>query len=122
MTEGKLLAPCLKLMRVELAGFVIIKHADGFTSGIPDVSASEGKRTSWWEFKHGPKIKWEHALQQLTCRRLAHSAFGCHVVLYKDDDESRSTVILTPDEVVIGSVPGFDHRFVTNFIRNFHAA
>jgi hypothetical protein len=122
MTEGKLLAPCLKMMRAELAGFVIIKHADGSTSGVPDVSVTHEHRTSWWEFKHGSKIKWAHGLQQLTCKRLAAHGFACHVVLYQEKDQFRSTVILTPDEIVVGHTPGFNHRFVADFVRNLHAA
>lgn len=121
MTEGKLLAPCLKLMRAELVGFVIIKHGDGFTSGVPDVSITGNRRTSWLEFKHGPKIKWAHGLQQLTCQRLAEKGFSCHVVLYEEAEEHRRTLILTPDEIIIGSAPGFNHQFVVDFVRSLHA-
>lgn len=122
MTEGKLLAPCLKLMRAELTGFVVKKHNDGMTSGNPDVSVDGRKRTTWWEFKYGPKIKWANALQQLTCRRLAVASFSCLVVLYEEIDDTRRTVILTPDEVEISSVPGFNNQFILDLVRSLHAA
>lgn len=131
MTENKLLAPCLKLLRAELAeeydGIhreakpVILKHADGYTSGTPDVSISWRKRTTWWEFKHGPRIIWANALQQLTCRRLAVTS-TCHVVLYEESSDARRTCILTPDEVLVASVDGFSHRFVMDFIRTTYAS
>jgi len=133
MTENKLLDPCLKVLRAEmpqkamelrLPGPVILKHADGMTSGSPDVSVDFRKLTSWWEFKHGPKIKWAHGLQQLTCQRLARAS-TCHVVLYeeKEIDEriKKRTVILTPDEVEVEAVDGFNHRFILDYIWRTHA-
>lgn len=129
MTENELLASCLIVLRAELPQMgtgvlpVILKHNDGLTSGVPDVSITWRKKTSWWEFKHGPKIKWAHKLQQLTCRRLA--AIGiCYVVLYEEkfEHDSKHTCILTPDEVLVEAVEGFDHRFVLDYVWRTHAA
>lgn len=133
MTETQLLDPCLKLMRAELPtralelllpGPIILKHADGMTSGTPDVSMDFNRITTWWEFKHGPKIKWAHGLQQLTCQRLAR-ATHCEVVLYEekeiDDVVQKRTVILTPDEVEVTAIDGFNHRFVMDYIWRTHA-
>lgn len=123
MTEHKLLAPCVKLMRSELpTGWVVVKHADSFTSGWPDVSVTGLRRTTLWEFKHGPKVKWANALQQLTCRRLAAAGYSCLIVLYQETEAERRTVILTPDEVEVGATIGFSHEFVVNFVRNLHVA
>lgn len=125
MTESKLQAACLKLLRAELASPltvkpVIIKHSDGFTSGSPDVSITWKKKDTWWEFKHGPKVHWANALQQLTCRRLATNGI-CYVILYEDIKGVRRTCILTPDEVLVEFTHGFDHRFVLDFVRRTHA-
>lgn len=129
--ESQLLEPCLKLLRTELGpkapagpGPVIIKHADLFTAGGPDVSITwrvARKMTSWWEFKTGERIVWENGLQQLTCRRLAVTGY-CWVVLYEQIENTRRTVILTPDEVEVEAVKGFDHEFVLDFIWRTHAA
>lgn len=134
MTETDLVDKFLKVARAEmptmalermLPGPVILKHADGMTSGMPDVSVDFHRLTSWWEFKHGPKIKWAHALQQLTCQRLDRATF-CRVVLYEekevDDRIMKRTVILTPDEVEVEAVDGFNHRFVLDVVWRTHAA
>jgi len=120
MTENKLLAPCLKLMRTELNDFVILKHADGYTSGVPDVSVSGRGFTTWWEFKHGPAIKWENALQKRTCQKLAALGTACFVVLYEESAYTRRTVILSPDDVEVAATAGFDHQFIVNFVRTIH--
>jgi len=129
MTESKLQAGLLELLRAELASEtalqyaskpVIIKHSDGFTSGSPDISITWKKKDTWWELKHGEKVVWANALQQLTCRRLAANGI-CYVVLYEDVLSHRRTCILTPDEEDVEVVDGFDHRFVLDFVRRTHA-
>jgi hypothetical protein len=126
--ENKLLGPCLKLLRAELAvlsikrgipGPVIIKHADSLTSGGPDVSVTWFGMTSWWEFKTGDRVHWKNALQQLTCRRLA-AAGECRVVLYEEIEEERRTVILTPDEKELAAVAGFDNQFILSWVTEVH--
>ena len=119
MTENQLLSSCLKLLRSQLPGAEIIKHADPMTSGIPDVSVTWHGKTSWWEFKQGEKIKWSNALQQLTCRRLA-SAGNCRVVFYEEKRMIRRTCICTPDETIEVFATGFDHQFVVDVIRRTH--
>ena len=119
MTESSLQTACLKLLRAQLVGSVIIKHADARTSGAPDASVTWLGKTSWWEFKHGPSIKWAHGLQQLTCRRLA-AAGECWVVLYEERQGQRQTVILTPDGDIQSYESGFSHQLVIDFIRQRH--
>ena len=134
MTENQLLSSCLKLLRSQLPGAVIIKHADPMTSGVPDVSITWLGKTSWWEFKAGAKIKWANELQQLTCRRLA-AAGSCRVVFYEESPyydrvqvgkkttaagTYKRTCICTPDEEVIAFATGFDHRFVMDVVRGVH--
>jgi hypothetical protein len=112
---------CLKLLHAELVGAVVIKHSEGFTSGVPDVSVTWQGKTSWWEFKHGATLKWANGLQQLTCRRLA-AAGVCHVVFYSDVNGIKTTQILTPDETIVASVENFDHRFILGFVKVIHLA
>lgn len=119
MTEGTLLAACRRKIKELFPDAVIIKHADSVTSGVPDLSCTYNGMTSWWEFKQGPKIKWKNALQELTCRRLAHHG-TCYVVLYEIINDVKRTVILRPDEIEIASVSGFDHVFVAEIIREAH--
>lgn len=114
--ETKYLSAYLELARAELSRAVIVKHADTVTSGGPDVSITANKRTLWLEFKQGPRIKWANALQQLTCRRIAAVGY-CWIVLYEEINGVKRTCILTPDEILVEAVPGFDHRFVLDFTR-----
>lgn len=118
MNERSLLSACLKHLRMT-TGAVIIKHNDAYTSGIPDVSITWRGCTSWWEFKHGDKVKWANPLQQLTCKRFA-SAGQCYIVLYEARGEFNRTVILTPDGVELASARGFDHKFVARFMERAH--
>lgn len=122
MTESRLMAACLKMLRAELPGAVIFKHADARSSGVPDVSITWRGKTIWIEFKFGSTIKWANGLQQLTCRRLAHAG-ACWVVLYKEHGNAiRQTYILTPDEQEMEYCIGFSHRFVVDFVKGQHAA
>lgn len=129
MTESALQSACLRRLRANLQGAVILKHNDPFISGIPDVSVSLNV-VSWIEFKAGAKIKWKNDLQWLTCQRLAKATRRCWVVFYREGlDGDRMTYIIPATNVDrrgnfnaadAEMVAGFDHGFVYNFLRKVH--
>ena len=120
MTESRLQSACLKLLRAELRGAVILKHSERFSSGVPDVSITWQGKTSFWEFKYGPRLVWANGLQKLTCRRLA-IAGTCYVVSYYTASNHPRTCIGAPDDPYARQAEGFNHRFVVDFVKKLHA-
>jgi len=55
--------------------FVVFKHADRFTHGVPDISMTGNSVTSWWELKVADPEFDSPGIQELTMIRLA--AGGC---------------------------------------------
>ena len=58
MTETQFTSKLIKELRQCLPGSFIMKHADGYSAGIPDISISSGRDTLWLEAKltSNPKI------------------------------------------------------------------
>lgn len=105
---------------------MIIKHNDS-TAGVPDLSITFRKRTSWWEVKHAaPKLNGTD-LQRLTAQRLS-LAGDCWYIIYEDQAAGLSTCVVHPRDIndfnVYSSherVSGYDHEFVVKFIRAVHS-
>ena len=82
MNEASLKQALVALMRAELAPFVIFRHEDRITSGIPDISVTGNRHTSWWEVKFAnPDFKCP-GIQELTALRLAAAGHACFFVIY----------------------------------------
>lgn len=125
MNEKRLVLDLVKLLRKDLPGSVIFKHADRVTAGIPDLSVTWHHRTTWLEVKYAnPKIV-DHGLQNFVMKQLAISGSAYYVVY--DHPEYR-TLVVRPSEIEDGlwkrllqaNAPGFDHGVVSWFIRNLH--
>lgn len=97
MIEADLQRKQLRLLRAALPGYVIFRHADLITSGIPDLSVTGCGETLWLELKHAnPGIKGTGL--QARNLRLLHSAGGnAFYVVY--DAVRRATYITRPDDV-----------------------
>jgi hypothetical protein len=116
--------------KIELPGFMLYRHEDMMTSGIPDLSATGWGKTSWYEFKHGTPDFEKNELQEAQNLRLA-AAGTCFYILYCETISQKRTLIIHPKEVfgkggktsnmtpLVWSV-GFDHRLVIEFIRKTH--
>lgn len=124
MTEAKLTRNLLLIVGHELGGSVIFKHADRFTSGIPDSSIIWNSKTIWLEIKHAnPKIK-DTGIQEHTMLRLnlASPGLAWYVVYFQDGKQNEQKTFLLPPEVIHNremwsSYPwcnGFSHTFVAN--------
>lgn len=127
MNERILKAALMKELRSSLPHFVAIRHEDKLTSGIPDISVSGNKKTTWIEVKYGDPSFASKGIQELTLSRLsraAHDAF--YVVFILDKLKDKWTYIVAPQD--IGKKPsdwplfsrGFDHAFIIEYIKEKH--
>ncbi len=109
-------------------GGLVFKHGDAYTTGIPDVSVTCNRKTSWWETKLAdPKVNMKgRGLQHVNMRRLA-VAGSAYYVIYEDHDGVCSTSIVEPRRLLpngtftaLEAVCGWDHQFVVKFIKRVH--
>lgn len=134
-TESQLTTGLLKELRSSLPGAVILKHADRFTFGVPDVSVTLFGVTSWWEIKNANPDFRSIGIQDLTALRLAGAGI-CHYIIYESTPKCQRTLIVHPKDIAkykenkfhIGSMPhltgkwciGHDHKWVCGFVRSIH--
>lgn len=122
--ESKLKSALLRELHTQLPRFVIIRHADYMTSGIPDFSLTYNI-TSWWEMKHGIPHFDSEGIQELTCRRLEIAGF-CRYIIYLENSrgDQKRTLIVKPRDIktITPEVEcvGHNHRFVVDYIRKVH--
>jgi hypothetical protein len=136
VTEDAVRTPCVQFIGRELPKAVIFRHEDKFTGGVPDMSVSTGKLTSWWEFKlldpkrysAAPHVR-HRGLQSVRMLQLAVIGPAFYIVFA--DDTQRRTLIVRPIDyhrAVTNRRPfetdlyaaGFNYRFVVDFIREQH--
>lgn len=125
MTEGTLKDAMVKKLRELLPGYVIIRHEDRFTAGIPDISITHNKRTSWWEVKFADPTFTSSGQQELTMLRLSTHGHAHYIVMDARQDRKR-TWILTVEEFKTwpgeGSVrEGFDYSWIAEEVKVLHS-
>jgi len=125
MNESILKSQLVKLARDTMPGFVIIRHEDRITSGIPDISISGNKKTTWLEVKYGTPKFASKGIQELMCNRLAIAAFACYYVIYLERSGEKWTHIVHPRDVGneehwLHFTSGFNHQFVIDSIKKEH--
>lgn len=117
------------LKRIPEQEAVVIKHADAFTAGYPDLSITMNGRTIWWEAKYAkPTIKGT-GLQLLTARRLAKVGECWYIVYQQTGSTIHETHIVRPSAIGVNgyfraeqTAQGYDHEFVYRFILSRYAA
>lgn len=125
MTEADLTQDLMKFAHADMRGSVTLKHAEKFTTGIPDFSHTWRKMTSWWEVKFWNNGSFDAPkLQHLTCRRLA-AAGTCHYIIYEQREDKQRVVIVHPDQLdqwqeSQNTAFGFNHFWVCKFMRQLH--
>jgi hypothetical protein len=125
VTEASLKSAFCQQARAELKGFVVIRHEDRFTHGIPDTSVTGRKKTSWWEAKYANPHFQSKGIQELTMLRLGVAGFAFYV-LYYEKGEIRRTYIVDPPDIGkdVNSwtryADGFNHKWVIEFIKEVH--
>jgi hypothetical protein len=127
MNEATLTRGLRKALALAMPGAETIKHADGWTSGIPDLSHTWAKHTSWAEVKldkPGSPMR-SRGIQERTCGRLARNG-RCVYVLYFLQGTHKRVEIRQPtgkhplECPLILSAPGWNHAAVAEHIRTSH--
>jgi hypothetical protein len=131
--EAILKASLCQEARAQLKRFVVIRHEDRFTHGIPDMSVTGNKTTSWWEVKHALSINGREpdfeskGIQELTMRRLALAGRAAYVVYWERGLEHRTYILQVGDlgnpnwAEDVPHVDGFNHNFVIDYIKEVHS-
>jgi len=125
MNEAQLKTALMQYLRGALKRYVIIRHEDRFTHGIPDISATGEGVTSWIEVKHAnPRFKTK-GIQELTMLRLSRAGLAFFVV-YWEQDKHQKTFIVDPAHIGnpmvtwSNQVDGFSHQFVQSYLEELH--
>lgn len=116
MTEASLTQRLIDEMD-KVKGAVTIKFADRLTTGIPDLSFTWLKQTSWWEVKFYNERPFDMpVIQLLTCKRLATAGI-CYYVIFSLCKNVKSTYIVTPTEFDRWDVTHWPHaaKYVMRF-------
>lgn len=126
MTEAALKSTLTALLRAQLPSFLVFRHEDKMTSGIPDISTTGNKRTVWIEVKYADPQFDCAGLQELTALRLATHGWACFFVIYELRNKVRTTYIVHPkrlSEWMKSEVraDGFNHQWVVDYVRGVHS-
>jgi len=113
-------------LKHDLVGAVVLRHEDHFRAGIPDISVTWHKLTTWLEVKHADPYLSGSGIQLHLAGQLADQGF-CWFIIYYEDETAKRTLIVHPSEVYRDSwkelsdssrmAQGFDHKFVVDFLR-----
>lgn len=125
--EGELKAALMRELRA--AGVFAVRREDSLRSGMPDIEAHGGARSTYWEGKHlepgeAPDTR---SIQFLTMLKLEATAFAAFYVLWIGEgaDASSWTMVVRPSRLAaMDAAETFrchDHASVAQFIRGHHA-
>lgn len=106
-------------------GFVIIRHEDVRTSGIPDLSLTGYGKDSWIEIKHGTPDFQSEGIQELTMLRLAGAGYARYLIYREDKNgQSKKTMIVHPTHIKDLEAEawciGHNHKWAAEFFRKRH--
>lgn len=121
VNEASLKGDLVRELRASLPGAVVLRHEDKITSGIPDISVTLGRVTTWLEVKLAAPSFSSKGIQALTCRRLARQG-SCLYVIYGPGEQ---TTVCHPEhlerwERLPSRVAVVSHAFVTRVLRAVH--
>lgn len=125
MNEAELKSRLMEYLRRSFPGYVIFRHEDKITSGIPDISVTGSELTTWMEVKYAnPKFA-SKGIQELTMLRLSLASSAFYVVYYEKNKERRTYIVEPQDigrsiDLWTNSTEGFDHSWVVAFIKERH--
>lgn len=124
--ESHIKADLVKELRASLPRFVIIRHEDRITSGIPDISATGGGFTTWIECKFAdPKFQ-SKGIQELTMSRLSLAAFQAIYIVWRIHKGHKFTYKVHPGDIGkpfegwTNYKEGFDHKWIAEIIKETH--
>lgn len=124
--ESALKSALVKTASTKLHGFVVMRHEDVRTKGIPDISFSGFGRDSWLEVKHATPRFASSGQQELQMLRLAASSYHARYLVYFEDKngDSKRTLIVHPrhihDLLPEAWTTGHDHAWVCAHLLKVH--
>ena len=124
-TEAKLKTKLVEHLRKMYPGYVVLRHEDRFTFGIPDISVTGHGRTSWWEAKHANPDFESLGYQELTMLRLSAGGYARYIIWEEIGDVKR-TLIVHPKLLCDWSSRhesysvGFNHHWMGEQIQKVH--
>jgi hypothetical protein len=126
MNEATLKAELVKIARAAMNGYVIIRHEDRGTYGIPDISATGNGKTSWWEAKFANPDFNSKGIQDLTMLRLANVGLARYIIYEITKEKDKFVHIVHPRDLAkwreSGEMSvGFDHLWVISKIKEVNS-
>lgn len=126
MNEADCKGSFVKALREALPHFVVFRHEDHFTHGLPDISVTGNGRTSWIEAKYAnPSFK-SKGIQNLNMRRLAKAGIAFYVVFWYNVKVGKRTYVVSPEnlddppETWDIYVEGFDYKWLVEVVKQTH--
>jgi len=119
--ENKLCGELVRALRLTLPQFVVFKHADLVTSGIPDISVTGLKRTLWLEVKFANPGVIDRGIQAATMKRLGRAGLAYYVIYSAGYD---ATYVCSPEQLerfhvnYVQVTRGYDHGAVVAFVKH----
>jgi len=125
MTETVLVSALVQTLRKAFPSFVIFKHADKFTFGVPDISVTGRMKTTWLEVKYADPTFLSSGVQELAMKRLSATSYGWYVI-YDENEGHRRTLLVVPEllsewKTQHIAVDTFDHEWVAMVIGKVHS-
>jgi len=123
--EAALKSRLVQTIKLRLPSFVLFRHEDVRTAGIPDISLTGNKFDSWWECKHGtPNFPSTH-LQELRMKQLAVQGFARYVIWMEEADGSLKRTLIVEPKHLYDLTPeyecnGFSIEFVVEYMKQVH--
>lgn len=134
MIEADPKSELVRVMRAELPKFIVLRHEDRATFGIPDISVTGFGWTSWWEVKHATPNFETQGVQAVTVSKLNIAGYSRYII-YREIGGEKHVIIARPDQVfkwqtgehvnlwtTLPRIEHFNHRSVARHIRDVHAA
>ena len=123
--QGKL----IKSVKTAMPHAVVLKLADKYLLGIPDLCIIRNNVTSWWELKvhrlaRAPKLTdFGKGVQRNTAQRLSTEGI-CYYIIFVDTPSSKRVLIVDPFDLEIEKpeevIEGHDYDAVADFIQWNH--
>ena len=131
LDEASLKDDLVAVLRDALPGArrTILRHEDKNTAGIPDISVTWRRRTSWWEVKYANPSVESRGVQDFTLQALAANGFARHIVYAQEKVfgiPAKAVYIVKPEDIADWRekherrIFGFDHKRVASHIIGVH--
>lgn len=116
MTEASVRAALVKKLRL-YKDWIVLRHEDHYTSGIPDISITGNRITSWFETKFQRGLTLENkGIQRYTLEQLNKHGGYARYIIYTPEQ----VFVVKPDLYDPVIFRGINHGLVVEYIRIMH--